>query len=274
VKTPGLWPAELDGRDPFAELSPPSEFDALWREVDTSGCGQERLAERARALGLDEPLLPEASALPVAERAPELAALVRLGTDIDPALGASAPDLVLGPWGLTADAHTRAVAVAWGALHAMDEPPPSPVERWLRQRGGPRQLRASLVALRAAPPAPFGVLSWEPGSDGGGIARLQPLLELGSCAPSGPVRVERPGTVAGPVRVGGGLVARVMRVQGEPGWVAVGALCCAEPILPPHWLVRATWRERSAGLPVRTIAEVLRARGPHLVRRILEREWP
>jgi hypothetical protein len=274
VKTPGLWPDELDVRDPFAEVCPLGDFEALWREVDTTGQGQDTLAERAAALGLDQELLPEATSPPLADRVPELAAIVRLGTDIDPALGASAPDLVLGPWGLSADPHTRAVAVAWGALHPMDEPPPSAIERWLRQRGGERWLRNSLSALRNTPPAPYRVISWAPDASGAGTATLVPLLELGACAHTGPVRVERPGTVAGPVRPGGGLLARVVQVRGEPGWVAVGALAVAEPVLPSHWLIRATWKARSAGLPARTIPDVLRARGPHLVRRMLEREWP
>jgi hypothetical protein len=75
------------------------------------------------------------------------------------------------------------------------------------------------------------------------------------------------------VRVGGAIAARVVRTI--DGWEAVAPI--AVPWVPSvidRWLRWAPLAARADDPRVRTLPDVLRARGHQLARRLLETAWP
>ena len=272
-------------RDPFAEHLPPlgdperDAFLAMWREVDAGGSDLSSLAQRARDLSLDAPLLPERAALPEADRVPEIADLVRIATDVEPDIASDAPDRLFGPWASLAKPSDLAAAVALACLWPSDPASPlrSPLERWGRAPGLPRRDRASLLSLLRAPPAPYRLLAVEQGRLGATVT-IEPLFDLGAACPGPVAFLPAVATPSGGLRATGGLFARVIPVRdptGELRFVALPAVALRDPRPPERWLALATWLSRlRSRTTVQTIPDVLRVFGGHLLRRTLERDWP
>lgn len=264
------WPSEGDPREPFADPLPAATNERGQLAVDLAAV-EAGLAPpgdvllRAERLGLTTPLAPEPAPL-VAGPLPSEVDLVRIATEYDPAVASSAPDVVLGPWADLADRHTRLVAVAWGALFPGDGWDTSPASRYLGSKPGPPPgLRPGFVAVLRTPPA-----VWEiTGVDGD---RIEVADTLGLDPPVGPVQLRPPGTPTGAPRVGGWLMARL--VPTPAGWQAVTPIVVPRaPAVLARWRLWATLGARAADPRVRTFGDVLRARGHHLARRLLETAW-
>lgn len=267
------WPRVADARSPFPEPlgGENHRFRTLVEElfVDPS---LEPLVERAaRARGVNRPLLPHKVALPVVDELASEATLVRLATDMDPAVGNSGPDLVLGPLAdEELDARTLEVAVAAAAFFPGDDVIGPPWRRWLRSHPSPpRTDRAGVHAMAMAPFAPWRVVRLRHGR-----ATLVDSLGLSSCScPTQPVVLRSVATPLGALREGMWLIARVARERDR--WVATCPIALPGP-LPralPRWLKWLAWELRLTyrGPVTRTV--LLARRGHIVARRLLEGAW-
>lgn len=262
------WPFEGDPREPFGDDT--GGRSAFARAVAAAEAGlapSDELLHEARRLGLTGALAPDTSPPEVPETLPSDADLVRVATEHDPGVAASAADQVLGPWADGADRHTRLVAVAWGALFPGDGWDTSPVSRWLRSRPGPPlAVRSGVVAVHRTPPALWRITALR-----GDTVELADVLGLE--APTGPVLLRRPAVPVGEPAVGGALAARIVRTT--RGWEAVAPIVVPwVPAVVARWQLWGPLAARAADGRVRTLPDVLRARGHHLARRLLETAWP
>lgn len=237
--SPSAWPAIPDPRDPYA------------RPVSGG------------AAPVVPPLIVEWRAPLVAPSLLSDDDLVRIATDHDPCAVPTALDLVLGPYGADADHRSQIVATGWGALFTTDAGGDPPLDRWAT-RGSGRE-RAGARALLRTPPAPWRIAALD-----GARAIVEDVVGLGTFAPTGPVTLRPWAAPAGPLRVGGGLLARIVRVA-DGGWVAVGGI--AAPTIPAGvgaWVAAAGRAAVADGAPVLTAVDALCARGYDVARRILE----
>jgi hypothetical protein len=243
----------------------PSSRSALQRAFADPLPADPLAAARIRALAagevdpaLDAPLLPEDRPLPIAPLPlPTVAELVRIATDIEPDAGCIGPDLVLGPLADEADVTLLRAATAWSAWINLREVPA--LVRRSRDRRVPRSVRATLVAVHRAPPAPWRVVA----RDGDSIV-VDDVVGLGTAAPTGPVRCE--------ARVAPGDLLLSPIAVGPDGPVAVAPIVV--PRSPPLGSTRAAVRAARAADPrVRTMADVLRTHGHVLARGILTEAW-
>ncbi|MEQ1508547.1 MAG: hypothetical protein ABMB14_40320, partial [Myxococcota bacterium] len=111
------WPGDGDPRDFSVELeaafagTPLDALTAACRDADLVGGSLEPAERLAAALGLDAPLEDTDGAVSPADRIPSDDDWVRIATDLDPAIGAAAPDVVLGRWADGADRASLRAAV-------------------------------------------------------------------------------------------------------------------------------------------------------------------
>jgi len=282
-----VWPAHEGGADPFRDpwwdesaagrkLRPVADpeaadaFLALLERVESGLAGAAEIEGAARRLGVWGPVRRDGRTVPVvADRVPAEHEVVRMGTDLNPALGNEAPELVLGPWAATLDPgaphHRRAtrMAMAHCTYGALDGAQLSPFVVWCRRRPPPPL--PERLAFRAIAHAPVGLYRLR---QVGERYELHDLLGLGGSW-SGVVMTD-PGWVDVPGEV---CVARVVRSAAGP--VAVMGLLL--PKAPPTPLLR-TWlhldllrsRVHHRGI---TLDVVLRKRGHVLVRRVHEWWW-
>jgi len=289
------WPGPADARDPFAD---PPHFDAdeAWSNYVAAGGLLGRVAHdeavaacrvalrQAWATGdgaLVEPWLgplllgaerqPEHRRFAPVESVAPIDTVVRLATDLVPALGNSAPDRLLGPWAHATDARRHPqlyrAATAHGAFLVPDDLPLSAFQRWAGRSPVPlAELRAAVRAIAQAPLTAWPVLSV------GATWSLGPAVGLGTSAPdvavTGPallpgVEVPRPGDV---------LVGRVVAAPGQA--VAFAPIVCPGP-LPSSceaWVDLLTVGHRLTDRRGST-EDVLRRNGHLLVQRVLEAAW-
>lgn len=270
-----VWPADEVPRDPFSEPPPPAEADPdpafrerlgrAWSEPDDG------LWAEVVARGLDGPLLPERQRPKLVDEPATEREMASLAAGQDPAIGATAPDLLLGPWADRADRWSRLVAVAHAAFLRGDGVDVCPVERWSREHPAPPvDARARVRAVARAPLAP-----WRVRAIADQRVQLEPALPLGEpLVPDGPVLLRDVAAPAGPLRVGGGLLARVVATTAGPvAWGAIAAELPSDARLV-GWVRRLGWEVRLADRRRDTVADVLRQRGHTLTRLILESRWP
>lgn len=205
-------------------------------------------------------LRPERERAPIGPLLPSVDDLLRLGCDHAPSLAAEGADRVLGPYALEAPLAARREAVALAAFLLPDDDDATPIDRWLRETRD-RDRADGVRAARWAPLAPFRAALEAPG-----VARLAPLLPMGTGAPDGPV-AWRPlpdptGDAAGDL-----IFARVAR---DPhGWRVVAGVSVPEG--PPGLLARLA-DALPPGRPPTTEGTLRRA-GHVLLRRWLEHHW-
>lgn len=273
--TDAIWPGSVDVADPFAEPTPACpghpELVRAIAELWAGRADPDDVARRMGRLGLDGPLVASREPEHVGPWLAPEADLVRITTDADPAAGAAAPDLVLGPLADEADPRALEVAVALGAFFQGDGVDATPARRWSRGKPVPsRPERAAVRAIAKAPLAPWRVLALSPGR-----CELADVVGLGEAAPRGPVVLRTPAQPLGPLRAGDLLIARVAR--GPRGWEATCPIALPLRDLPaavPTWLRWLAWSDRleRAGRPP-TLGGLLARRGHVLARRLLEQAW-
>lgn len=272
------WPTPGDPHDPFPEprLVPPAGHElreavaSLW----AGRVSEAQVEAIARRHGLDEPLRSRSRPLPTSPWLPSEADLVRIATDIDPGLGACAPDLVLGPVAdEPLDRRTLQIVLALGMFFRGDGAPATPQQRWSRVVPLPTvEARAAVRAIARAPLAPWRIL--EISGDRRG-ARISDLVGLGppSCPPAS-IRLRPCGhLLGGRLEPGALLLSRI--AQDPQGWVATCPLVIPGPLpgAVPRWIRWLAWHDRLDRRGPISTSGLLARWGHVLARRILEVLW-
>lgn len=292
------WPAPRPPADPFGE-PPPRDLDALYADYHGAGGHLAREAHDAAVARFDvalrrhwcqpteatwstveaiaEPLLLLAPRQPEHRRFPppvtpaSEAMLVRIATDLVPAMGNAALDRVLGPWSREElSPRLRQVATAAGAFLAPDDLPYSAMRRWSGRTPVPpvaerERVRCVLQAPFTAHPIlrPHPTEPWVLGAPvGGGTAHARVTV---------PSPALLPGTHA-PLP-GDTLLARV--VCAPEGDIAVCPIVVPGPVpgAAEGWVDLITLHHRLGDRRAST-ADVLRHKGHLLAQRVLEAAWP
>ncbi|MBW1881659.1 MAG: hypothetical protein JRJ84_25145 [Deltaproteobacteria bacterium] len=236
------------------------------------------LRELAEALGLWSPLPPDPRRMARVTAAPTLWAMVRVATDIAPAMGVEGPDRLLGPWveGLEPRSTKHLVvlrqAVAASCFVAVegDRWGRAPFLQWVRRK--PHPALGEREAFRAVDRAP--ATAWRLVEQRGGRWVLEDLVGISHRAvPDAPVSIPELASVDGGGAPGDLLVARV--VATKEGWVAPLALAVRG--MPDLEVIRS-WVKMEGLLynidhKLPSLDELLRVRPHVLVRRVHEWAW-
>jgi len=233
-----------------------------------SPTARRRLMAEAEVLLLDGARRPEHRRLPPPPAPPSEALLVRIATDLVPAMGNAALDRLLGPWAFASPSpRLQQVAVAHGAFLEPDDLPMTAFRRWAgRTPVPPVPLRQRVRGVLHAP-----LTAWP-------IREVGARWALGPAVGGGPsqtgVVVDRPAMLPGapPPAAGHTLLARLVVAPDGPR--AVGPIVAPIPIpdASEAWVDLLTLRERLHDRRAST-ADVLRHRGHLLVQRVLEAAW-
>ncbi|MCB9686107.1 MAG: hypothetical protein H6735_13790 [Alphaproteobacteria bacterium] len=265
MKSP-VWPVLDPPGDPWAEPLPQNasaDEEALFVAATTSvwrGAEEPELRVLAARLGRPGVLGPDPNPLPIGDRLPTEADLVRVAADHDPCVVAEGGDRVLGPFAQDAEPAAMRAAVALAAFLVGEDADVSPVDRWLRETAGELEHKLGFRAARAAPLLPYAVTV-----TGADQVSLRPLLSQGASAPTGPVPWR---SLPAPAGGDGSVVfARVARTSSGfrpvtgitvPGW----------PAEAERW---ASWLAFALRRP--TVEDLGRSLGHVLLRRVLECGW-
>ena len=247
-----------------------ADFADALEEVWAGAPAIPRLLELAHRLHLTAPRRADQRRYPPPVAAPTEQMMVRIATDLVPAIGNAAPSRVLGPWATQSPSpRLLQVAVAAGLFMEPDDLPMTAFRRWAGRTPVPPVEERHLV--RAALHAPF--TAWpmvEP--LGHGCWALGP--PVGGGAPVPRALVPHPALLphAPPPAPGHTLLGRVVPVPGQPVVVCPIVAPITIPSACEAWLDLITLRHRLEDRRAST-ADVLRHRGHVLVRRVLESAW-
>jgi hypothetical protein len=234
------------------------------------------LRELAEGLGLGAPLSPDPRPVASVPAVPTLRAMVRVATDIAPAMGVDGPDRLLGPWVEGLDPRTdqdvlrQAVGAACFLAVDGDRWGRSPFLQWVRRKPHPAlEEREAFRAVDRAPPT-----AWRLVELVGERWVLEELVGISRRAvPETPVSIPTLASVHGGSGPGDLLVARVVPTEG--GWSAPLALAVRGM---PEREVIGSWVALEGLLygidhKVPSLDELLRLRPHVLVRRVHEWAW-